>query len=102
MEGQNGSLPRSRRSGVNAQGRAADEWRVTNETMRNIEVQAQDGTWMCLRPLDTKSVDADELNRFALTTWSDVIVVDEVPPDRSRPGLPYLAWGTLVCLVLLA
>jgi hypothetical protein len=70
--------------------------------MRNVEVQGRDGTWMCLRPLDTKCVDGDELDGFALRTWSDVIVVDEIALERPRPGLPYLAWGTLVCLVLLA
>ncbi|MGZ6725171.1 MAG: hypothetical protein ACXVHK_29975, partial [Solirubrobacteraceae bacterium] len=70
--------------------------------MRHVEIQGLDQTWMCLRPLDPKSVDADALDRFALEAWPDVIVVEKIPPDRSRPTLPYLAWGTLLCVVLLA
>ena len=38
----------------------------------------------------------------ALEAWPDVIVVEEIPPDRSRPTLQYLEWGTLLCVVLLA
>src|SRR5262249_11313886 len=34
--------------------------------------------------------------------WSDLIVVEEIPPERARPTLPYLAWGALLYVVLLA
>ncbi len=102
MAGQNGSAARSEESDVDGQCRPVKGWRVTNETMRNVEIQGRDQTRMCLRPLDPRCVDAGELNRFALEAWSDVIVVEEMPADRPRPGLPYLAWGTLLCVVLLA
>ena len=102
MAGHNGSVTRSKPLDADGQRRTAEEWRVTNETMRHVEIQGLDETWMCLRPLDPKSVDADALDRFALEAWPDVIVVEEIPPDRSRPTLPYLEWGTLLCVVLLA
>jgi hypothetical protein len=102
MGEQNGSLPRSTPSGVDGECPPAAAWRVTNETMRNVEVQGRDGTWMCLRPLDPRCVNAEELDRFALRSWPDSVVVDDVQRDRPRPVLPYLVWGTAVWLVLLA
>jgi hypothetical protein len=102
MGEQSGSLPRSTPSDVDGECPPAAAWRVTNETMRNVEVQGRDGTWMCLRPLDPQCVNAEELDRFALRSWADSVVVEDVQRDRPRPVRPYLAWGTVVCLVLLA
>src|SRR5689334_2902144 len=76
-------------------------WRVTNETLRTLHVHGSNGFCLALRRLDPKTVSDGTVKELALDRWSDMILLEEIEPDRRRGPSPYLGWAVVIYGLLL-
>jgi hypothetical protein len=81
---------------------------VTNETNRKLEIVALDGGLLVLAPLEVREcVSPENVERFALRRWGDLVQVEEVPATATAFKLMGLAvvfglsvWGAPAWTIL--